>query len=496
MKIALIQGHILKDRPSDNLERVKQTLARQDLTSCELFIFPSLTLSGNLGPNVLARPSINKKLDQTFQDFLAVSAKYPAAAIASSHFVFDDQGNAHEETFIVQGGRALLREVSPECGEFFHVNGLTIGFGSSLDSSANKLDIIITFKEAPYYGEAFQAPSMNPGKAWRLNVSRVGGEGPIVYEGATYVCDPQGKLKAWADGFSSAVITFDTNSQSLAPMPVSPRDDLAVLYQAMQTGLRDFIKDNGGEKVVLGLSGGMDSALVATLAADALGPDKVLGVAMPTDFNAPESLSLANQLATNLGIGFLTAPIEKMRQSFVENFLDLPPASEKEGQLADENVQARLRGLTLMYLANREGRLLLATGNKSESAMGYCTLYGDTCGSIAPLGDLYKTKVFELARWLNRDGERIPERIITRPPSAELRADQKDEDTLPPYADLDDILARYLEGGASGSEVAKEGGHSPLTVSWVLSTLKKQGFKRSQSPFALRLSSFPLSYID
>lgn len=501
MKIALIQGRVVGDRPADNLEHIKAALKRPEMKAVDLAALPPLALCGPLGPAALTRPGLDIQLNKVFSDFLEISAAHPRLALVSSTLAFDPDGRPFERPFMVKSGRALAPEHPGGGGEpaVFSLGGRKIAASSAEPpaEAADKVDLLITLRDHIFRGEPFQPPAARPARAWRVNVGSVGGRGPYILEGASTVTDPSGRLKGWACGFEGTTILVDIASGSLPDLnPLPPRPPLEVLRRALTVGLRDFVRSSGCGRVVLGLSGGLDSALAAALAVDALGPDNVLGVAMPSEYNAPESLGLARQLAANLGVSFLTVPIDGIREAFTRSFLLTPKRDEKAGGLADENIQARIRGVLLMYLANREDRLVLATGNKSEAAMGYSTLYGDTCGAIAPIGDVYKSRVYELARLVNRDREIIPEGIITRPPSAELRPDQKDEDSLPPYKTLDNILALHLEGGLSGSRVAKEGGHSPMTVAWVLSSLKKAGFKRAQMPFSLVVSSRPLSGLD
>ena len=503
MKIVLVQGRLRGDRSSDNLENVKNTLQRREADSPALIVFPALILSGRLGPAALARPGLDRQYEKVWSDFLALSAKHPKTALASTRLVFQADGRIEEEAFLVRGGKIIFRQPLPVDGrvELFKLDGQTLALWpgrSEAPAAARKAaDIFISFRNQLFEGQPYFPPPGEAGDGWRINVSAVGGEGPYIYDGATWVFDPKGRLKGWLDGFSGAMIILDSKSDRLPTLePLPRREPPAVLHEALVAGLHDYVRSAGSGQVLLGLSGGLDSAVVAVLAVDALGADNVLGVAMPSEYNSPESLSLARDLAKNLKISFLTVPIDGIRESFTRSFLLTPKRSEKDGHLADENIQARIRAVLLMYLANREDRLLLATGNKSEAAMGYSTLYGDTCGAVAPIGDVYKSRLYELARHLNKDGERIPEGIISRPPSAELRPGQKDEDSLPPYAILDDILERHLEGRQSGSQVAKSGGHSAITVAWVLGALKKTAFKRAQEPFSLVASVSPLAGLD
>jgi NAD+ synthetase len=291
--------------------------------------------------------------------------------------------------------------------------------------------------------------------------------------------------------------------QVLKPVPFSAglrRDDTFVIqdvYQALLTGLADYVRKNRFRKVVIGLSGGIDSALVAAIARDALGLKSVIGVAMPGPYSSKHSFEDAKALAENLGIEFRTRPIQTLYKRFIhEAAQEKKKRSEKalEGRtitVAMENLQARLRALELMYLSNDEGAVLLTTGNKSELAMGYSTLYGDMCGGLSVIGDVYKTDVYRLARYRNLISKAIPESTFRKPPSAELRPRQKDQDSLPPYDILDRILYLYIEQDKSISEIAKllrSKNISEKVVRWVIGRVDANEYKRRQLPPVLRIT--------
>jgi NAD+ synthase (glutamine-hydrolysing) len=262
-----------------------------------------------------------------------------------------------------------------------------------------------------------------------------------------------------------------------APQPVE-----ADLWGALVLGLRDYVTKNGFQRVLVGLSGGIDSALVAALAADALGPERVEAISMPTRFNASETRSDAERVAANLGIGFRELAIEELRAEFLE---ELPDTSG----LAAENLQARIRGVLLMTVSNQHGHLVLTTSNKSETAVGYSTLYGDSAGGFAPIKDVPKTMVFRLARWLNADAgrERIPASIINRPPTAELREDQRDDQSLPPYEELDPILEAYVERDLGVDEIVALGLGDAAIVRRIARLVDLAEYKRRQAPPGLKL---------
>ncbi len=256
-------------------------------------------------------------------------------------------------------------------------------------------------------------------------------------------------------------------------------------YHAIVLALKDYCRKNNFQQVILGLSGGVDSALVATLAAHALRPENVRCIMLPSPYTSQISLEDAAALAKNLHVKLDTVPIEDSMQSANKS---LEPVLGTLTDITAQNIQSRLRGLFLMAISNQTGVMLLTTGNKSEMAVGYSTLYGDMCGGYNPIKDLYKTDVYKMCRWINRDKEVIPQRIIDRPPSAELKPDQKDSDSLPDYVELDSILKGFIEQSLSPDEIATYG-HNPATVEKVWKMLRRNEYKRFQAPPGVKLSS-------
>lgn len=310
----------------------------------------------------------------------------------------------------------------------------------------------------------------------------VGGNDQLVFDGNSLAVAADGRL-IW-QGASFAEETACVPPSSLSPSP-SPRTECGDLHQALVLGLRDYMAKCGFKTCVLGLSGGIDSALVACLAADAVGKENVTGVAMPTQFSSAHSVADAEALAANLGIRYLKIPIQEAFETFKAQML---PAFEGRAEDAtEENMQARLRGMTLMALSNKLGSILLTTGNKSELAVGYCTLYGDMCGGLAVISDVPKTMVYRLSRHINRDREIIPESTLTKPPSAELRPDQKDQDTLPPYDVLDEVLALYVEENLSGADIIARG-FDAETVRWIVRRVDLNEYKREQAAPGLKVT--------
>ena len=265
----------------------------------------------------------------------------------------------------------------------------------------------------------------------------------------------------------------------------TPDDPVASVRTALVTGLRDYVAKSGFERVVLGLSGGVDSALVCALATEAVGPKNVFGISMPSPYSSPGSIEDSRELAANLGARFSVIPISDLYQSYLD---ELEPYLGGELDVAKENIQARIRGNVLMAISNESGHLLLSTGNKSELAVGYCTLYGDMSGGLAVISDVPKTMVYSLARLINRDGEVIPGAILDKPASAELRPNQRDQDTLPPYETLDAILDLYVDRGMSRAEIVREGFVDEI-VSWVVRAVNRSEHKRRQAAPGLKVTT-------
>jgi NAD+ synthase (glutamine-hydrolysing) len=367
--------------------------------------------------------------------------------------------------------------------------------------------VVININASPYHkGKLTERIEMLGDRARQARssivyVNAVGGQDELVFDGGSLVIDATGNVVARCPQFEEHVAMVDvplgaaaeTKHPSIkrifAPLRAArggieppTRDGLTPIeeiYRALCLGLGDYVKKNGFEQVVVGLSGGIDSALTATIAADTLGSDRVLAVAMPSEYSTSHSVDDAKALGENLEIQLLHIPIARVYHTYVEMMRDaFGPA---EMGLAEENLQARIRGNTLMAISNRYGHLVLATGNKSEMACGYATLYGDMAGGFAVLKDVLKTEVYQLASYRNSLSEVIPESILTKPPSAELRPDQKDSDSLPPYDLLDPILEAYIQDDAGIAEIIQKG-HDPSTVRKVVRLVDRAEYKRRQAP--------------
>jgi NAD+ synthase len=335
-------------------------------------------------------------------------------------------------------------------------------------------------------------------------VNQVGGQDEVVYDGGSFVLGADRALKAKLASFREEVATVEFRRgqkgwECLAG-PIAPElSDIESIYQAMMLGLRDYVNKTGFPSVVIGLSGGVDSALTAAVAADALGPARVSSIMMPSPYTSAHSLQDAKACAEAIGIKCEIVSIEPAMNAFREMLL--PLFGNRREDVTEENIQSRARGVTLMAVSNKLGSMVVTTGNKSEMAMGYATLYGDMCGGFNVLKDVYKTTVFELCQWRNahlpdgamgNKGPVIPERIITKPPSAELRPDQKDEDSLPPYPVLDSILRGLIERDLSAEELAKEG-FDGATVNRIWRLLEAAEYKLRQAPPGVKITSRAIS---
>jgi len=317
-------------------------------------------------------------------------------------------------------------------------------------------------------------------------VNHVGGNDQLILDGSSLAFGAGGTLVARAKSFEEDLLLFDT-SGTTADIHPAPASEIEAVYQALVLGTRDYMRKCGFRKAIMGLSGGIDSSLVAALAAEALGPENLQAIAMPGPYSSPASLQDAEDLARRLGVDFRVIPITSIYENYLQTL-----ASSFEGRPADvteENIQARIRGNILMALSNKLGAMVLSTGNKSELAVGYCTLYGDMAGGLAVIADVPKTMIYELARYANRAGERIPQSCLSKAPSAELRANQTDQDTLPPYEVLDVILKAAIEERLCAREIAEKYQIKIPLIKDVLRRVSRAEYKRQQAAPALKVTA-------
>ncbi len=363
-------------------------------------------------------------------------------------------------------------------------------------TAAAGADLIVNLAASPYRAglqqvrEDIFAAQIRAQGLPLVNVNQVGGNDDLLFDGASLVMDGQGRIVARAKAFQEDFLVVDFSALESARIEPYP-DRVEGIHRALVLGIRDYIRKCGFDQVVIGLSGGIDSAVTAALGVEALGANRVRGVAMPARFSSTHSVEDAQALADNLEIEFAVVPIEgahrAMEEAVAQQFAQAAPGAPTT---AEENIQARIRGNVLMSLSNKFGSLLLTTGNKSELAVGYCTLYGDMCGGLAVLSDVPKTTVYELALEINRLAGRtlIPERTITKPPSAELRENQTDQDSLPPYDILDPILEQYVENERAVGDIAKMG-FDRATVERVAGMVDRSEYKRKQAAVGLKVTS-------
>ena len=357
-------------------------------------------------------------------------------------------------------------------------------------TSLSDCDAIVNLSASPFHADkanvrfALLQRKAAQANAPILYVNQVGGNDELLFDGHSLAVHQDGRLLAQGARFETGRIVVDTTGASDEVLvDLADPEEHAL---ALTMGVRDYATRCGFHQAVIGLSGGIDSAVVCAIAARALGPENVLGVTMPGPYSSEGSVRDAYALASNLGMDCITLPIAEAYEGFRRIVADR--FAGRAFDVTEENLQARSRGALVMAISNKERRLVLTTGNKSELAVGYCTLYGDMVGGLAVIADLYKTEVYSLARWLNREGEVIPQATIDKPPSAELAPDQKDEDSLPPYPVLDEILSRYLQERADRAAIV-DAGHSPELVDRVIGMIRRAEYKRWQAAPGLRVSS-------
>jgi len=366
--------------------------------------------------------------------------------------------------------------------------------GPPRDQAAAGAQVLLNINASPFHkGKAREREAMIVDRARDsgaavVYLNLIGGQDELVFDGCSLVLAPDGTIVHRSPQFEEDMFIVDV------PLPGEPvvvgsvtehLDPVEEVYRALETGLGDYVRKNGFEQVVIGLSGGIDSALTAVIAADALGPDSVWGVAMPSRFSSQHSIDDARHLAENLGLRFDLLPIDDVYGAFLEALA--PVFTGTEFGTSEENIQARTRGAMLMAISNKHGPMVVATGNKSEMAAGYATLYGDMVGGYAVLKDVFKTLVYDLARWRNKDGDVIPQNTIDKPPSAELRPNQKDSDSLPPYETLDEILSLYVESDL-GVDAIVERGFDPALVARVASMVDRNEYKRRQAAPGVKIT--------
>ncbi len=513
MEICLAQLNPTVGDLLGNAKRIKETVRSNP--GADLIVFSELFLTGFPPKDLLLRPGFLAESKEVFTDLLKFSRMHPRPAVIFG-LPWEEGGKLFNSAVVIKNGkilgiqhkRQLSRLVLFDEHKYFSpgtaLNPLTLKdgtvavfIGEELGPAVEKngAALLINLTAVP-----FQAGQVKP-RQQRLQetaaylktpilwVNQAGANDELIFYGRSLAADSAGNLKALLPDFQTAALSFTFNSGGNAAE--REENEVGQIYQALVLGLRDYVRKSGMAKVIIGLSGGLDSALSAVIAAAALGPENVWGITMPGPHSPSHSAGDAEALARNLGIRFDTIPIGPLYDAYLQSL-----AAQFAGtafNVAEENIQARARGSLLMALANKFGGLVLTNSNKSELAVGYCTLYGDMSGGLAPLGDVYKTTVYKLAHYINRAKEIIPRSTIEKPPSAELRPNQRDDDSLPPYETLDAIIAAYLDQNLSREEIIAKGFSSDL-VDWALGIIDRSDFKRRQAATILRVTSPVFGY--
>ena len=504
---------------ADNTLKILDYAARaRDELDADLVVFPELSVCGYPPEDLLLhsgmRQSVSDALDRISRDARGIAVlvgfpEYEGDTIYNACAVFSDgRMLAHyrknqlpnysvfdEKRYFTAGTEASV----------FKLNGLRIGVNICEDvwrpepmaaGRAAGAECIIAVNGSPYHlgsqaeREAVAAKRVSETSVPMIYLNMVGGQDELVFDGGSFAMQADQELAFRAPPFTEGLYKLELTARARGSEIdkgeiVEPLQTEASVYEALVTGTRDYVEKHGFPGVVMGLSGGIDSALVLAVACDALGPDRVRAVQMPFRYTANISQEDAAKQAATLGVRYDVLPIAPIYDAAVQQLQTV--FEGREPDVSEENIQARCRGILLMAISNKTGRMLLTTGNKSEMAVGYATLYGDMAGGFAPIKDCSKTLVYRLARYRNTRGVVIPERVITREPSAELRPDQKDSDSLPPYDILDPILEAFIEEDLSVAEITARG-FDRDTVIRVLEMVKRNEYKRRQAPPGIRIS--------
>jgi NAD+ synthase (glutamine-hydrolysing) len=552
MRLALAQIDTIVGDLDGNRDRIISRLTEAREAGADLVLFPELAVTGYPPEDLLLRPSFLKAaatsletiaretkevaalvgtphLDRDLFNACAICAGGEVKAVYKKRFL-PNYGVFDEDRYFQAGRELLLLRVGETLVGVTICEDIWQPGPPATDLALAGAHVVANVSASPFHlGKGREREEMLATRArdnvcWVALVNAVGGQDELVFDGQSLVLDQDGAVAARGPAFEEALVLVDiepttaigrrlrdarrralARERPLIDTPVvdlgKPRnagdeltepvvapelDRLEEMRLAVELGLRDYVEKNGFREVVLGISGGVDSALTAAIAVEALGPDRVVCVSMPSRYSSPETRADARRTADILGVRYLEIPIDAIADAF---FAALADAFEgTEPGVAEENVQARVRGTLLMALSNKFGWLVVATGNKSELSVGYATLYGDMAGGFAPLKDVFKTDVFRLARHLNERAGRelIPASVIERAPSAELRADQRDEDSLPPYSKLDYVLEAYVELDQSREELSLDG-FDPDLVERALELVDRAEYKRRQAPPGVKL---------
>ena len=518
MKIVMAQINTLVGDIKGNTQRILDVCVDQSALGVDMVVFPELTLTGYPPEDLLLRQHTTdltaaalERLCQDLPDGLAVVVGYPRR---QGGLLFNSAGVLYNGAVVAEYDKQCLPnyQVFDEKRYFeagadtcvVTIKDLPIGLTICEDiwhphpaanAAAAGAQLLINLNASPFHrGKQSERTAQVSALARThqlpiLYVNQVGGQDELVFDGGSFVVDARGDVQHRAIEFAEVMLSVEIETSPqlrvAAGAVATPLDELDAVWQALVLGMRDYVNKNGFPGVVLGLSGGIDSAVTLAVAVDALGPERVEAVMMPFRYTASMSIEDAAEQANTQGVAFSNRSIEPLYEAFMTT---LAPAFEGlEPNITEENLQARCRGVLLMSISNKKNLLVLTTGNKSELAVGYSTLYGDMAGGFDVLKDCPKMLVYALARYRNTLGQCIPGRVISRPPSAELAPDQKDEDSLPPYEVLDQIIEHYVERDASRDDMIAAG-FSPEDVQRVVRLIDLNEYKRRQAPVGVRIS--------
>ena len=520
VRVALAQVDLVVGDVSGNTARIIE-LARtaRDTEGADIVVFPELAICGYPPEDLL----FHSGLRHAVEDGLAHIRDAVSGIAVLVGFPEYEDGRIYNACAVLLDGKVLARyrkQLLPNYAVFdeeryftagkdaavFNLNGMRVGLNICEDvwgpgpmgaSRAAGAECMLVINGSPFDKRSQDNRESEVRKRVEetgvpvVYVNHVGGQDELVFDGGSFVMDAEGEITYRARSFEESLHTVVLEASPSGVAPVRdrisrPDDDVARIYQALVLGTRDYVLNHGFPGVIIGLSGGIDSALVLAVACDALGAEKVRAVQMPFRYTSTMSQEDSALQAEIFGIQYDVVPIEPMYEATMRQLQ--PVLGVTEPDATEENIQARCRGLLLMAISNKTGRMLLTTGNKSEMAVGYATLYGDMAGGFAPIKDCSKSLVYELARYRNTLGEAIPARVITRPPSAELRPDQKDSDSLPDYDVLDPILEAFIEHDLSVAEITERGFDRDVVIR-VLEMVKRNEYKRRQAPPGVRISS-------
>jgi NAD+ synthase (glutamine-hydrolysing) len=519
LRLVMAQCDLLVGDIRDNSRRVIEAAVHaRDLLNADLIVFPELTLTSYPPEDLLFRPGLQEMVDaalanirrQVSDIYLLVGhpeqtaeGRFNSASVIYNGDVLARCRKHHLPNYSVFDEKRYFISGDGYC--VCDIAGIPVGVTICEDiwtpeSARMAADagarVLLNLNASPFHtGKGNEREAEIANRVVETGfpvvyVNLVGGQDQLVFDGESFVMDSSARTVVRAPAFVDGLfpVDFEKRDGRIEPLPgeLTPRsDEIESVYQCLVLGVRDYIEKNGFRGAVIGLSGGVDSALTLAIAADAIGADRVEAVMMPSCYTADISLEDARAEADALGVDYREIPIKRPFEAFLEVLADA--FAGKQPDVTEENIQARCRGLILMALSNKQGRILLTTGNKSEMAVGYATLYGDMAGGFAPLKDVPKLLVYRLSAYRNGIAPVIPQRVLERPPSAELAPDQKDEDSLPPYQVLDPILEGYIERDLGVDELVKQG-FEEATVRRVASMVDRNEYKRRQAPPGVRIT--------